>query len=864
MIKKIQSNYRFLIPYLVSFLVPVVIMAAVLFSQGISWKSDRTILASDGFHQYVIFAQALRNILHGSDSIFYTFTSGLGLNFYALISYYLGSLLSPLVYFFDLHSMPDGIYTLTILKYGLIGLSTYFSMVRLYPKLHSAFAFSLSTSYALMSFATSQTEINMWLDVFMIFPIIILGLNRLLKKQNFGIYYISLSLLLILNYYFGYMAVLFLTLLFLVNLAYPNSWKDRLRQLKDFIFISLASGLTAAVMLLPSYLDLSTHGETLSSITSWFNENTFPLDIFAKNMVGIYDTTKFGAIPMIYVGILPLMFSLIFFTLPSIKWYTRSAYAILVVILIASFYLQPLDLLWQGMHTPNMFLHRYAWLFSFLVILLAAETLSRVATISWKQYLFSIGTLFLGFSLTLLFHTHYDYIDLDKALISFAFLIAYAVIFISFTKKQLTYSLVISFTLIFTVFETSINSFYQITSLNQEWVFPTREGYESHLSAIENFVQTAKSQNQTFFRMERVEPQTGNDSMKYNFNGISQFSSVRNTSSSSTLDQLGYKSVGTNLNLRYQNNTILMDSLFAVKYNITTDDPHKFGFTLSDSQDNDSLYQNKYAAQLAILTDKVYKDVNFTVNTLDNQEHFINQLTGLNEVYYSRLESQLLNSNLSINNHVNLTNTNSAGTSAEYKVTIPANSQVYVTIPNLTFGNTSQENVQITVNGVTSQFTTDNAYNFFNIGQFTDQQETTVTLRFAGNNHVSFDTPHFYALNIESYQKAMSKITSQTVSVSTKNNHVLAKYKTDHKSSLVFTLPYDKGWTATLNGKKIPIRKVQNGFMAVDLSSGQGEVTLSFIPSGFKLGIGLSALGIGSFYIYRRHTRTKKKINNLR
>ena len=45
----------------------------------------------DGFHQYVIFDVTLRNILHGTDSIFYTFTSGLGLNFYALSSYYLGS-----------------------------------------------------------------------------------------------------------------------------------------------------------------------------------------------------------------------------------------------------------------------------------------------------------------------------------------------------------------------------------------------------------------------------------------------------------------------------------------------------------------------------------------------------------------------------------------------------------------------------------------------------------------------------------------------------------------------------------------------------------------------------------------------------
>ncbi|MDE7536421.1 YfhO family protein, partial [Streptococcus agalactiae] len=95
-----------------------------------------TILASDGFHQYVIFNQALRNILHGSNSLFYTFTSGLGLNFYALSSYYLGSFLSPIVYFFNLKNMPDAIYLLTICKIGLIGLSMFVTLCKRHCKVN--------------------------------------------------------------------------------------------------------------------------------------------------------------------------------------------------------------------------------------------------------------------------------------------------------------------------------------------------------------------------------------------------------------------------------------------------------------------------------------------------------------------------------------------------------------------------------------------------------------------------------------------------------------------------------------------------------------------------------------------------------
>ena len=131
-------------------------------------------------------------------------------------------------------------------------------------------------------------------------------------------------------------------------------------------------------MLLPTYLDLSTHGEKFSSFTEWFTENSWFIDLFAKNFVGAYDTTKFGSIPMIYVGIFPLILAIIFFTIKSIKWQTRLASGIVLLLIIASFYLEPLDLMWQGMHSPNMFLHRYSWAFSLMMILLAAETLSRL------------------------------------------------------------------------------------------------------------------------------------------------------------------------------------------------------------------------------------------------------------------------------------------------------------------------------------------------------------------------------------------------------------------------------------------------------------------------------------------------------
>ncbi|WP_032799567.1 YfhO family protein, partial [Streptococcus sobrinus] len=86
-------------------------------------------------------------------------------------------------------------------------------------------------------------------------------------------------------------------------------------------------------------------------------------------------------------------------------------------------------------------------------------------------------------------------------------------------------------------------------------------------------------------------------------------------------------------------------------------------------------------------------------------------------------------------------------------------------------------------------------------------------------------------------------------------------YTAKKAGSLFFTLPYDKGWSAKVNGKPVKIRKGQKGFMVVDIPAGKGQVKLSFLPNGFKLASLLSLAGFTLFIIYNygyRHFLQKK------
>ena len=825
-------------------------MIGVYLSQGIYWNSDTSPLLGDGFHQYVIFDVALRNILHGNGSLFYTFTSGLGLNFYALSSYYLGSFLSPLVYFFDLTNMPDAVYLTTLLKFGLISLSTFFSLNKLFKNVPQTLKLALSTSYALMSFTISQLEIKTWLDVFILIPLIITGLQLLITEKKFLLYFTSLSILFIQNYYFGYMTALFLIFWYLCQISWD--FKTRKSSFLDFIITSVLAGMASLILTLPTLFDLQTHGEKLTEVTKFQTESSWYLDLFAKQFIGSFDTTKYGAIPMIFVGLLPFILTILFFTLKSIKFHVKLIYAIFFAFLIASFYIEALDLFWQGMHTPNMFLHRYSWIFSTLLIYTAAEVLNRLKEIKIWNFLVSLFLIVTGFLATIYLKSHYSFLTDLNILLTLEFLVVYSLLLLAVIKKFISVNLFAILISLFIMVEISLNASSQMDGIAKEWGFASRSAYNRDIPAMESFSTYIGNQ---FTRTEKLETQTGNDSMKFNYNGISQFSSVRNRSASSTLDKLGFKSSGTNLNLRYANNSILADSLFGIQYNISNNPIDKYGFQDVYQKDNLTLYENQFSLPIAFASQSVYNDVKFNEHTLDNQASFLNQLANVDFDYFSPIPYEKTENTDDL---ISITSSSNEDAAIQYQFEVPENSQVYLSFTNLHFSNDKQKQVDILINGEKKTFTTDNVFSFFNLGYTKEKKTFNINVSFPGNSQVSFESPTFYRLDTKTLTEAIQKIKEQPVTVSTSKNKVFATYDVQQDTSIFFTIPYDKGWSAYQDGKKIEIKQAQTGFIKVDIPKGKGTITLSFIPNGFVVGAICSFTSLLLFGIYNHKRKSSK------
>ena len=79
-----------------------------------------------------------------------------------------------------------------------------------------------------------------------------------------------------------------------------------------------------------------------------------------------------------------------------------------------------------------------------------------------------------------------------------------------------------------------------------------------------------------------------------------------------------------------------------------------------------------------------------------------------------------------------------------------------------------------------------------------------------------------------------------------------AKITTGDSPELVFfSIPYEKGWSATVNGKPAKIEKVNVGFMAVEVPEGtESKIVFTYETPGLKLGAIVSGITIVVFVAY--------------
>ena len=102
--------------YLLAFLIPFLIVNIVFMRLGVSYFGDKNILISDMEAQYISLFNYFKNIFNGTESIFYSFNSGLGNAMMSTFAYYLASPLNLILLLFNTENLYYGVYFLVTLN----------------------------------------------------------------------------------------------------------------------------------------------------------------------------------------------------------------------------------------------------------------------------------------------------------------------------------------------------------------------------------------------------------------------------------------------------------------------------------------------------------------------------------------------------------------------------------------------------------------------------------------------------------------------------------------------------------------------------------------------------------------------------
>lgn len=790
--KDMVKNKSWLICLGAAFVLPAVLFVAVLWSGEFYPFGEKTMLIMDMRDQYVAFFTSLRDALFGDDSLFYSWSRSMGGNYWGIFTYYVSSPLSFITLFFSVENMPVAIEVLTVLKIGLCGLSFFiyggylakrraelFSQVRM-PIL----LLILSVCYAFMSYNMVYSLSLMWLDGVILLPLILLGVEKILDGKKGVLYFIVLSMLLISNYYTGYMVGLYTGMYMLFRILTTitkETWKDSLWKVLRFAVLSLLSIGTAAPVIFGSWKDL-TQGKLAAGGSSYsldFSLTNFSSigDLIGKYTNSNYDSITNSGLPAIYCGYVVLAFVIVFFLLRKIRLREKIGMIVIIGILSASLYYTSLDMAWHGFQIPNWFPYRYAFLFSFTLIYMACRALTMLPEKTripekWKK------------------------------------------------PAEITVAAAL---LIFTTVEMDMNAVNLLAGLDGEFAYVPVSRYEEIVDRTKPLVDEIKEQDDSLYRINQGYEFSKNDAMLFGYHGMTHYSSTFNAAVNSLTPRLGI-SQGYFWNSGYGSNAML-DSLFAVKY-IFADKNVPASYTkLIESEKGTAAYENPSALSIAYASTPATMSPDITdYSPFVNQNRFLQAIAGTQDNYFSPLEYRF-----SQNGYWN------------YEFTADSDNPVYL---YMRAEGTSYANVFVNDAFVGNYFSNETNGTLF-LGNFSQGENVNVRVEAGEGEVVNLLYSEISELHMELLSPVLESLGQNGMQVTRhKGGSLSGKISMAEGQKIMTSIPYDEGWSVWIDGEKAETEMFADTFMAVKCPAGEHEVRFSYTSPGVTAGFVVSIISI--------------------
>ena len=359
---------------------------------------EYSFLQSDLKAQYAPFLALLRSKLteignvpkgHLISYISYSFKLGLGKNFIGTFGYYLASPFNLIYLFIEESQIDTAVLAIVTLK---LSLSASFMAMFLGSRTEdkkTLWPVLLGIMYAFSLYSQVFIFQIMWLDGFMLLPLILFFTEKFIKKQNYAGLIISLLVLFVSNYYIAYMAGIACFLYLLIRLfAEKVQIKKAIGICVRYALTAGFTGLITAVMLVPVGLDTIRNADQTISARGNDALTYSPLTFIHMMILG--DPRDFSDVlpsnyPFLFICLLVTILLLIYFISPVFKGRERKIHGVCVLGAVLSTAIYPLDKAWQVFDDPNWFWHRHAFVFLPLFLIISMKVLFKAKELARKD-----------------------------------------------------------------------------------------------------------------------------------------------------------------------------------------------------------------------------------------------------------------------------------------------------------------------------------------------------------------------------------------------------------------------------------------------------------------------------------------------
>ena len=785
------------------------------------------------------------DILRGNQGPFYSMVNAGGMDYSGIFLFLASSPFSLLAGFISKANLIFYLNIMILMKLMTCSITASIFFSRFFKRLTPLQNIALSIAYALCGYSMMFYQLHTWLDVMYMFPLLLIAMDKLIKDYKIAPYTITLSLMILFQFYLGYMIALFLIFFFLVYIIFSSNNENKKKILVHFGIGTILSILITAPVLITALFQYVNSARGVNIIENIVNGAFF---------TDIPTTLAFLLATSMLVIAIPYA---VYFRLNKKKEINIVFW--MFILLVIPVIIEPINKMW---HTGSYqaFPVRYGYITVLMGLSLIAIIISKLNALNdtTKRKIKKTSTIVSVLIIVMFFIFIRRFLTSNsvalksytnslwgsenslKAIIKYTIVavIVLIIVFSQYFKGKIGKRAFSIFLCLFVVAEGTFNSAVYVGNGARE-----TNRYSMAVNLENRIYDSSVYRLKTYNKYFDV-----NIIGAMGYNSLAHYTSLIDQNYIFAMKKLGYSSYWMEVNSN--GSTALTDAFMGNKYTLYSayDNQNRKGEVYTDGtfyiqQNEFNLSLGNIVSKDRILSNKKIPDT----KRVDFQNTLYSLLTNKDDTVITHYD-YLSTAGVTIENigdRVEYKKSNANVGFISYEINVIGRQNLYFDCFDKLTTNLNEPinysfNVYVNNKLIASQYPNKYKNGMLDLGTYENQKvDISITVLKDG----STDSFGVFGLDLDKLSTLNSSVKPADIKI---NGDTITAQATadDDNQMLLLSIPYNKGFDVYINGKKAKAEKVLDAFMAIPLEKGKNNIKLEYHSYGLRTGLAIGLAGI--------------------